>query len=297
MIEKLRGIAIFATVVDQGTFRAAAQHLGLAPSRVSETISDLEKDLGVTLLYRSTRQLSMSQEGRVLYEKAQDMLKAAESGLDMINPNSTEKSGILRVTAPAFVTQTDLMDVICNFARTYPNIRLSLDFSDRTRDLIKDGFDIGIRAGWLKDSELLTRNIGKTGRMLVGSPDYIATRPTAKHPNDLADWDWIHFSLRSNQTEFVDQNRQSVEVSGSSNLTVNSADSLYEFAARGLGITAIPANLARRGIARGDLVHLLPDWTLKPLGLHAVWPNQSSRENITRLFVRFIVADNLHNDW
>ena len=297
MIEKLRGIAIFATVVDQGTFRAAAQHLGLAPSRVSETISDLEKDLGVTLLYRSTRQLSMSQEGRVLYEKAQDMLKAAESGLDMINPNSTEKSGILRVTAPAFVTQTALMDVICNFARTYPNIRLSLDFSDRTRDLIKDGFDIGIRAGWLKDSELLTRNIGKTGRMLVGSPDYIATRPTAKHPNDLADWDWIHFSLRSNQTEFVDQNRQSVEVSGSSNLTVNSADSLYEFAARGLGITAIPANLARRGIARGDLVHLLPDWTLKPLGLHAVWPNQSSRENITRLFVRFIVADNLHNDW
>lgn len=297
MIDKLRGIAIFATVVDQGTFRAAAQHLGLAPSRVSETLSDLEKNLGVTLLYRSTRQLSMSQEGRVLYDKAQEMLKAAESGLDMINPNSTEKSGVLRVTAPAFVTQTDLMDVISNFARTYPNIRLSLDFSDRRRELIKDGFDIGIRAGWLKDSELLTRNIGKTGRMLVGSPEYIASRQKPEHPNDLEDWDWIHFSMRSSRTEFIGKNGHRVEISGNSNLTVNSADSLYEFAMRGMGVTAIPANLARRGIARGDLMHLLPNWTLKPLGLHAVWPNQSNRENITRMFVRFIVADNVHNDW
>ena len=108
MIDKLRAIAIFATVVDQGTFRAAALHLGLAPSRVSETVSELEKDLGVTLLYRSTRQLSLTHEGRLLYEKARDMLASAESGLDAINPAATAPRGSLRIPAPALVTHTGL---------------------------------------------------------------------------------------------------------------------------------------------------------------------------------------------
>lgn len=119
MIDKLRGIAIFSTVVDQGTFRAAVLHLGLAPSRVSQTVSDLEKNLGVTLLYRSTRQLSLTQEGRILQEKAHAMLAAAENGLDAINPMSKEPVGTLRVSAPAFIIQTALMDSFSAFAKTY----------------------------------------------------------------------------------------------------------------------------------------------------------------------------------
>ena len=120
MIDKLRSIAIFSTVVDQGSFRAAALHLGLAPSRISEVVSQLEKDLGVTLLYRSTRQLSLTNEGRHLNEKANAMLQAAEEGLDAINPLSKEPTGALRVTAPAFVTQTELMESCARFSQKYP---------------------------------------------------------------------------------------------------------------------------------------------------------------------------------
>ncbi|MEM6371286.1 MAG: LysR family transcriptional regulator [Pseudomonadota bacterium] len=292
MIDKLRSIAIFSTVVDQGTFRAAALFLGLSPSRVSEAVSDLEKDLGVVLLYRSTRQLSLTHEGRMLHARAQDMLMSAESGIDAIRKTSSEPEGALRITAPAFTTQTGLMDAIAQFSKAYPRIDLNIDFSDRPRDLIKDGYDIGIRAGWLKDSELLTRNIGQSERMVVASPDYVLARGAPKHPSELEGWDWIRFSMRPDHTEMISRNGKTVTVTGRSYLTVNSADSLYEFAARGMGVTVIPENLACRGFDRGDLQHVLPTWSVKPLGLHAVWPNQTERRNLTSLFVRFLAEAN-----
>ncbi|MEO1338345.1 MAG: LysR substrate-binding domain-containing protein, partial [Myxococcota bacterium] len=201
MFKQLRSIAIFATVVDQGTFRAASRQLGLAPSRISETISGLEKELGVALLYRSTRQLSLTNEGRILYAEAKKMLSAAESGLDAIRPMSSAPHGELRVTAPAFVTQSELMDSFAAFAKTYPKINLNLDFSDRRLDLIRDGFDAAIRAGTLEDSELLTRNLGSVERLIVASPEYYASKPEPSHPKDLDDWDWVRFALRPSQIE------------------------------------------------------------------------------------------------
>jgi len=296
MIEKLRAMAIFSTVVEQGTFRGAALFLGLAPSRVSETVSDLEKDLGVTLLYRSTRQLSLTHEGRLLHDKVQDMLASAESGLDALNPSTTEPQGALRVTAPAFATQTGLMDAIAGFAKAYPKVSLAIDFSDNARELIRESFDVAIRAGWLKDSELLARNIGHAERMLVVSPAYLEGRRLPQHPGELEGWDWIRFAVRSDQTDLTSASGDVVKVKGKSTVTVNSADALYEFATRGLGVTAIPENLACRGFARGELVQLLPEWSLKPLGLYAVWPNQSRRENLTLLFVRFLAKAGTDGD-
>ncbi|MEO9862502.1 MAG: LysR family transcriptional regulator [Yoonia sp.] len=288
MIDKLRSIAIFATVIEQGTFRAAALHLGLAPSRISETVSELEKSLGVTLLYRSTRSLSLTQEGRLLYEKAQEMLVAAELGLDAINPQSSDPQGELRVTAPAFITQTEMMDRFADFCAAYPRIFLSLDFSDRQRDVIKDNYDIAIRAGWLEDSQLMNRKVGIADRLLVASPAYVERMGLPEHPKDLEDWEWIRFSMRPNQTDLTDKDGETVTVLGRSKILVNTADALFEFATRGLGVTAIPENLACRGLGRGELFHVLPEWTLKPLGLHAVWPDQSRRNNLTMTFVRFL---------
>ncbi len=288
MIDKLRSIAIFATVVDQGTFRAAAGHLGLAPSRISETVSELERDLGVTLLYRSTRHLSLTDDGRVLYLKAQNMLEAVQHGLDAINASTEAPVGSLRVTLPAFCSQTGLMDAVAAYAQAHPRVRLFLEFTDSPRDLIKEGFDVGIRAGWLKDSGLHTRNIGYADRLLVASPGYIAGRAAPKRAEDLQDWDWIRFAMRPDQTDLTSGDGETVSVAGRSTLTVTSADALYEFAARGLGVTAIPENLACRGFERGDLQHVLPDWSLRPLGLHAVWPDVSRRENLTLRFVRFL---------
>lgn len=291
MIDKLRSIAIFSAVVDQGTFRAAALHLGLAPSRVSQTVSNLEKDLGVTLLYRSTRQISLTHEGRILHEKAFQMLEAAETGLDAISQRSKEPAGRLRVSAPAFVTQTALMDLFSQFANAHPKVSLDLHFTDQQQDLIKDGFDVAIRAGWLEDSELLTRKISSSERLLVVSPDYYASKPQPSQPNDLESWDWIRFVMRPDKTDLMSSSGKVVTVLGQSHVSVNSANALYEFAVRGLGVTAIPEHLACRGFDRGDLVHVLPEWSLKSMGIYAVWPSQSRRENLTTAFVRFLAKD------
>ncbi|MGR3712290.1 MAG: LysR family transcriptional regulator [Shimia sp.] len=291
MIDKLRSIAVFATVVDQGSFRAAALSLCLAPSRVSEVVSQLERDLGVTLLYRSTRQLSLTNEGRQLNDAAKVMLGAVETGLDAISPLSKEPSGVLRVAAPAFVTQTDLMETFARFAHAYPKVDLEFHFSDRPSDVIGDGFDVAIRAGWLDDSDLMVRTIGHVDRFLVASPSYFASMPVPKMPSDLENWQWVRFIMRPDQTEMTSKGGDVVKVHGKSSVSVNSASALFEFAVRGLGLTAIPEHLACRGFERGELVHVLPEWNLKPLGLHAVWPNQSRRENITSLFVRFLAGE------
>lgn len=290
MIDKLRGMALFAAVVEQGTFRGAARHLKLAPSRMSQAVSDLERELGVTLLYRSTRQLSLTHEGRLLYDSVRRMLEAAETGLDAINPMAAEPSGALRVTVPAFVAQTDLMDALAGFARAHPKVRLDLHFSDRQQDLIRDGYDVAIRAGWLEDNELRTRKIGNAERMLVASPGYVASKPEPAQAADLEHWDWIRFVVRPDFVELTSPEGLVVPIRGQSHLSVDTADSLYEFAVRGLGLTVIPESFARRGIERGELVQVLPGWTLRALGLHALWPDQSRRENLTLTFIRFLAG-------
>ncbi len=277
--------------MDQGSFRGAAFALGLAPSRVSEVVSQLEGDLGVTLLYRTTRQISLTTEGRLLHQKAQDMLAAAETGLDAISPLSTEPAGSLKVSCPAFITQTGLMEAFAAFVRAYPSVDISIHFSDRRSDLIRDGYDVAIRAGWPEDSDMMTRNIGKSDRFLVASPDYCASHPEPKHPDDLESWDWVQFELRPDDTELTSASGERKKVKGRSSVKVNSAEALYEFAVQGLGVTAIPENLACRGFERGELVHVLPTWSLRSLQLFAIWPNQSRRENLTTFFVRFLAGE------
>lgn len=157
-------------------------------------------------------------------------------------------------------------------------------------DIIKDGFDVAIRAGWPRDGDLLTRKIGHADRHLVASPDYVAARPAPIHPHDLKDWDWIRFIMRADKADLFSRDGAVASVSGKYRVTVNSADALYEFAARGLGVTALPDDLAKQGCDRGDLVRILPEWSLQPLGIYAIGPDQSRRENLTMLFVRLLTA-------
>lgn len=287
-------MAIFATVVDQGTFRAAAKHLGLAPSRISQAVSDLEQDLGVTLLYRSTRQLSLTNEGHILYAKVSEMMQAAEVGLNAINTMSDQPAGELSVTAPAFITQTKLMDAFAAFAHAYPNTVLKLSFSDHQQDLINEGFDVGIRAGWLKSSDLMTRNLATIDRVLVASPDYYASMPAPGHPKDLEAWHWLHFSMRPDRAEFFSDQGDQVTVVCKHQIEVDSAQALYEFALRGLGITPLPKHLADKGFKHGELIPVLPDWYSKPLQICAVWPDRSRRESLALKFVRFLAEHSQH---
>lgn len=288
MINNLRSMAIFATVVEQGSFRAAAKHLSLAPSRISQAVSDLENELGVTLLYRSTRQLTLTQEGQVLLGNVQTMMQAAESGIDAIVKTSTHLTGEISVTAPEFISQTGMMDVFTQFLVAHPDVTLRFNFSDHAKDLIAEGYDVAIRAGDAADSELMSRTIGESKRLLVASPLYAAQHATPTHPENLRDWHWLQFSVRPSKMEFTSAMGVTSIVPSTHRIEVDSANALYEFARRGMGLTPLPERHAVRGIARGDLVHVLPDWSLKPLQLQAIWPDRSRRESLSLMFVRFL---------
>ncbi|CAN0605020.1 unnamed protein product, partial [Ectocarpus sp. 12 AP-2014] len=132
------------------------------------------------------------------------------------------------------------------------------------------------------------RKLADGQRYLVAGTDYAQSHKPPERPSDLEDWDWIRYSQRSDTTEFTSPKGRREKVTGKAQIEVDSIDAVYHFATKNMGATVLPSFLAERGIASGELVRLIPDWTLRPLGIYAVWPDKSRRESLTLLFVRFL---------
>ncbi|MEM8979770.1 MAG: LysR family transcriptional regulator [Pseudomonadota bacterium] len=293
MIDHLRQMAIFARVVDEGSFRAAAQDLGLAPSRISETVSELEAYLGLTLLYRTTRKITLTNEGRIFYARVVEMLRNAEAGLNELNALSLDPVGALRISIPAFLASSPLSTAVAGFARLHPNVAFSVSYTDHPVDIIEGGFDLVVRVGWLDDSQMMSRKLAEGMRVLVAGTEYARQHSTPQTPEDLEDWDWIRYRQRADTTEMVSTSGQKAKVTGNAQIEVDSIDALYHFAVQNMGVTILPSFLAERGIAAGDLIQLLPDWHLRQLGVYAVWPDKSRRESLCLLFVRYLADQGL----
>lgn len=293
MIDHLRQMAIFARVVDEGSFRGAAKDIGLAPSRISETVSELETYLGTTLLYRTTRKITLTNEGRMFYGRVVEMLRSAETGLNELNALSLDPVGALRISMPAFMAQGALSKAIATFAQLHPNVAFSVVYTDHTTKLIEDGFDLNIRVGWLKDSAMMSRKLADGQRVLVAGTQYVQGRRQPNRPSDLEDWDWVRYRQRADTTEFTSLTGEVEKVTGNAQIEVDAIDAVYFFATHNMGATVLPSFLAERGIAAGKLVRLLPEWTLRPLGIYAVWPDKSRRESLTLLFVRYLADQGL----
>ena len=291
MLDELRQIAIFAKTVDHGSFRAAAKALQLSPSVVSHHVGQLEESLGTALLYRSTRKLSVTPDGERLLESAHEMIEAAEAGLQEINNQTKQHSGVLRITAPAFFTSSVLIDHIAEFAKEYPNIDLSLDFSEMRRDIIADGFDIAIRAGDMKDSSLKAQKLFEFDRRLVASSAYLKTQKTPKSPNELSDWDWVDLApVRGKKIEFRKVRKRQTVQKRNSRLNANSADALAQLARTGVGLAVLPEFIAEPYFKAKVLESVLPDWTIDPISVFAVWPSNAPKDGLIKHLVQYLKA-------
>ncbi len=293
MIDHLRQMAIFARVVEEGSFRAAARGLGLAPSRISETVSELEAYLGVTLLYRTTRKISLTYEGRIFHARVVEMMRSAEAGLDEISALSLEPVGALRVSLPAFLAAGPLSGAIAAFARRYPQVAFSITYTDQMVGLMEGGFDLSVRVGWLEDSSMMSRKLADGERYLVAGTEYARARKAPRRPSDLEEWDWIRYEQRADTTEFTAPGGETEKVTGQAQIEVDNVDAMYHFATLNMGVAILPSFLAERGVADGTLVRLIPEWRLRPLGIYAVWLDKSRRESLTLLFVRFLADQGL----
>lgn len=293
MISHLRHMAIFAKVVEEGSFRAAAKAIGLAPSRISETVSELEEFLGTTLLYRTTRKITLTNEGRIFYARVEEMLESAEAGLDELNAQTSQPTGVLRISLPAFLTLGPLSNAIANFAKAHPKVSLSITYTDHPQNLLDDAIDLNIRVGWLDDSKMMSRKLATGKRYLVAGKNYASEQKLPKRPKDLEDWDWIHYSHRSLTMEFISPTGDVEKFTCNPQIQTDSIDAVNNFALQNMGATVLPSFLAERGIEADLLVRLLPKWQLDDLGVYAVWPEKTRRRSLTLLFVRFLVEQGL----
>ena len=286
MLNYLRAMAVFAKTVEYGSFRSAAHNLGLSPSVVSHHISQLEEHLGVALLYRSTRALSLTRDGEQLIDAAQAMVAAAESGLNAVLDRSEELSGELHITAPAALARSRLSDNIAVFVRSHPKVRLAIDFSDDRRNVVADGIDVAIRMGWLQDSSLKARKLYNVVRVLVASSDYLKGRSLPKTPKDIEEWDWLELTSAPFKPIFRHGSHKSVTIRPTSRLAANSATALYQFAARGAGLAALPRFLVEEDIRAGTMEILLPEWKLPSIAVYAVRPQSAPRDGLAAEFVK-----------
>ena len=288
MLDHLRPMAVFAKTVETGSFRAAAKALKLSPSVVSHHIAQLEGRLGVALLYRSTRSLSLTPDGEKLFQAARAMLVAAEAGLDALSGRSSQPAGELRLTAPAVLAAGTLIDDIAAFSEQFPKIRLSLNFTDVRRDLISDGIDVAIRMGWLEDSTLKSKKLHEVNRRLFAAPRYIAKRTPPRRPTDLSDWDWLQLKPIRHEATFANSRGATQRIEFIPILLVDDAIALYRLSRAGLGLAMLPDFLVADDIEHGRMIEVLPGWKLEPLSIYAVWPPNAPRDSLTARFVNFL---------
>jgi len=289
MLDQLRQVAIFAKTIDHGSFRGAARELKLSPSVVSHHISQLEEHLGVALLYRSTRKLALTREGKQLLASTQAMVEAMEGAFSEISSTSSNPSGELRITTPAIFIQSHLTDLIAAFSLEHPGIKIILEFSDERKDLIADGHDIAIRAGSQTESPAVTRQLFQMHRRLVAAKSYIKGRPKAKTPDDLKEWDWIELTpVRHINPTFYKSGAKKTSIKPKAHICVNDALALYRFARSGAGVAVVPEFLTDEGIAANVIEYVLPAWKLEPVNVFATWPANAPKNGLIKLFVNYI---------
>ncbi len=293
MIEDLKSLLLFAKTVESGSFRAAARSLGISPSVVSYQVTQIEKRYGVALLYRSTRKLSLTDNGTRLFKYAKQMIEATERGLDLLSGRALQPIGKLTISLPAAFARSPLVTAISDFAQLNPKVELSIGFSDIQKDLISEGIDLAIRSGEMEDSSLMAKKMQIIPRKLVASPAYLKDRDFPESPRDIEQMEWIRLTMLPASRKFIQGTGKTHTVDYDHRITVDNVDGMCQLVKSGLGLATLPYFLAEDEIKAGRLVELIPDWHVEPLEVFAVWPPNAPRESLTKRLLDFL-SQNLH---
>lgn len=293
-MQDLSGIAVFAAVVESGSFTAAAERLGQSKSAVSKQVTRLEQRLGARLLARTTRRLNLTEVGQAFYERCRRIVAEAEEAELAVTHLQEVPRGTLRVSAPLSFGIAHLAAALPDFMETHPDLTLDIDFSDRRVDIVEEGFDMAVRIGRLEDSSLIAKRIAESRRSVLASPDYWRRRGKPSHPRDLENHNCLIYTLLSTPgswsfTDPEDPAREiSVRVSGS--IKANNGNALALAAAAGHGVVVMPTFICGDLIASGALVPALEGFEASPVGIHALYASNRHLSAKVRAFVDFLAA-------
>jgi DNA-binding transcriptional LysR family regulator len=271
----LNRIAVFARVVDAGSFTAAAAALGVRKSSVSRAVAALEAELGVRLLHRTTRKLALTDAGRAYHERTRDALAELEEAREAAASLGAEPRGLVRITAPPGLGP-GLAPVVAAFARAHPAVRVEVSLTSRFVDLVKEGFDLAVRAGPLGDSSLLARKLADTEVALYAAPAYLAAAGRPRRLADLARHECVLYRAPSGTATwrlFGPQGEEEVvEVKG--RVEADDYDFVCAAVQVGLGIGFVPVQVFAAAHEAGAVERVLPRYALRSTPVHVVWPSR-----------------------
>lgn len=271
---KADDILLFAYVVEAGSFSRVAEQLELSNSVVSKRIARLEQALNAQLLYRSTRKLSLTDAGIVLYQKSRLAKLAIQEAEDAVTGYGNEIRGNIKITTPVVSARFVLNDAIAKFCAIYPEISVEITPDNRCFDLIKEGFDLAIRTAHLEDSSLIARRLIDSQWIICASPTYITRNGKPEQPEDLSDHNCMIYKYEGAGLDHwaLKRDNEDIQVHVRGSLNANDLEALKQAALTGLGIAYLPRVLVHEDLLAGRLVSIMAEHVGKRLGIYAVYP-------------------------
>lgn len=286
-MDKLKQLESFVAVAAKGSLTAAAAAEGIAPAVVGRRIDALEERLGVKLLVRTTRRITLTHEGSAFLEDCQRLLADLSNAEASVSAGGVKASGYLRITAPAGFGRRHVAPLVPGFVARHPDVKVSLNLSDRLVDIVNEGYDCAVRVGDLPESSLVSVRLADNRRLCVASPKYLARAGTPKHPNDLAQHDCLTLSTEASQTRgwafTLDGEVNHLRLTGS--LSCNDGQVLHDWCLAGLGLAWRSTWEVESHLASGDLVSVLDDYAAPPNGIYAVFAQRKHLPLRVRLWV------------
>ncbi|MGH8385197.1 MAG: LysR family transcriptional regulator [Pseudomonas sp.] len=289
LVDKLNAMAIFVRVVERGSFSAVARELQTTQPTVSKVLQALEGELGGKLIARSTRKLSLTDEGQRYYDQCRHILAAVDAAEHSFQSGRETIAGPLKIGSSVSFGRLQIAPRLPEFLKRHPGIQIDLQLSDQNQDLVSEGLDVTFRIGALNDSGLIARHIGTTHRVTVAAPDYLAQHGQPQTPEELGKHNCLLFNLLSSQNLWIYQSgtrRHEVRIKG--NAQSNNSEAIRELVLGGMGIALSPVWLFSEDLKAGRVTAILQDYIAQSLPIHAVSPANRRQSARVKAFVDYM---------
>ena len=289
-MDKFLEMQTFVKVVEGRSFVNGAEALGMSKAAVSRYVGDLEARLGIRLLHRTTRRLSLTEEGQLFYSRCKELLASVEEAEGEVTARHVSASGLIRVNAPVTLGIRHLAPLWGEFMGLHPAVTFDITLLDRVVDIVAEGYDLAIRIAVLPSSSLISRKLSTSRLVLCASPQYLQKRGTPRHPAELAAHTTISYSYLSTKDEWqFDGPEGTISIRTHPRIHTNSGETCRAAALAHQGIVLQPTFLVGEDLARGRLVELMPEYRSIEFGIYAVYPTRKHVPTKVRVLIDFLL--------
>jgi DNA-binding transcriptional LysR family regulator len=291
-VDLLATYRVFVRVAEAGSFSAVAHEIGATQPAVSRQIAALEEFLGARLIQRTTRKLTLTEDGRDLLEHVHRVLETVDESIAAVGRRQSQPAGLVRLGCPVSFGRLALAPRVNRLLARYPELSLELVISDDRHDMIAQGLDLAVRAGEVTDSSLVARRVGAVARGVLASATYLHKRGTPIHPSELQTHECVIYTRDGSPREWTLENgEESTRVRVNGRFATDSLEVMREAVLTHVGIAILPYALAREAMADGRVVSLMKDWRPGRLPLHAVYPTRRHLAPRTRAVIDFLLDE------